>query len=42
MAAAGAHAFRIDVMEVVLTTVEGDGLVVTSWHPGRGVETRRR
>lgn len=42
LADAGAHAFRIDVTEVVLTTVDGDGLVVTSWHPGRGVETRRR
>lgn len=42
MADAGAHAFRVDVSEVVLTTVDGDGLVVTSWHPDRGVEVRRR
>lgn len=42
MADAGAQAFRIDVTEMVLVTVEGDGLAVTSWHPGRGVETRRR
>ena len=39
---ASAHAFRIDVTEVVLTTVAGDQLVVTQWHPGRGVESVRR
>lgn len=38
----GAHRFRIDVTEVVLTTVEGDSLVIRSWHPGRGVERRER
>ena len=39
-----AHRFRIDVTEVVLTTVapSGDHLVIRSWHPGRGVEERRR
>ena len=36
------HRFRIDVTEVVLTTVEGDSLVIRSWHPGRGVERRAR
>jgi hypothetical protein len=38
----GAHRFRIDVTEVVLTTVDGDHLVIRSWHPGRGVERRER
>ena len=41
MAEAGAHAFRVDVTEVVLVTVEDGSMVVTSWHPGRGVETAR-
>ena len=36
------HRFRIGLVEVVLTQVEGDALVVTSWHPGRGVQVRRR
>ena len=38
----GAHAFRIDLQEVVHTRVEGDALRITSWHRGRGVEVRRR
>jgi len=38
----GAHAFRIDMTEVVHTRVDGDALVVTSWHPGRGVQVTRR
>ncbi len=38
----GSHRFRIDVTEVVLTTVAGDHLVIRSWHPDRGVETRKR
>jgi hypothetical protein len=37
-----AHRFRIDIDEVVYTRVDGDELVVTSWHPGRGVEEHRR
>ena len=37
-----AHAFRVDVAEVVHTRVDGDALRITSWHPGRGVEVRRR
>lgn len=37
-----AHRFRIDVTEVVHTTVENDVLVIWSWHPGRGVERRER
>ena len=37
-----AHRFRVDVDEVVLTTVEGDHLVLLSWHPGRGLERRER
>jgi hypothetical protein len=36
------HRFRIDVSEVVVTTVSGNRLVIRSWHPGRGVETRDR
>lgn len=40
--AAGSHRFRIDLTEVVLTTVGGDHLVIRSWHPGRGMETRER
>ena len=38
----GSHRFRIDVTEVVLTTVGGDHLVIRSWHPGRGIEIRER
>ncbi|HEV2889611.1 MAG TPA: pyridoxamine 5'-phosphate oxidase family protein [Frankiaceae bacterium] len=38
----GAHLWSIDVTEVVLTHVEGDRLVVESWHPGRGYERRER
>ncbi|MDE0802251.1 MAG: pyridoxamine 5'-phosphate oxidase family protein [Acidimicrobiales bacterium] len=40
--AGGAHAFRIDVTEVVATTVEGDELVVRSWNAADGERTRRR
>ncbi len=38
------HAFHIDIDEVVHTrlTPEGDALWIRSWHPGRGVEERRR
>lgn len=36
------HRFRIDLTEVVYTRVEGDALLITSWHPGRGVQERRR
>jgi hypothetical protein len=38
------HRFRIDVTEVVLTTVgePADHLVIQSWHPGRGLERRKR
>ena len=38
----GSHRFRIDITEVVLTTVGGNHLVIRSWHPGRGVEMRER
>ncbi|HEX8003158.1 MAG TPA: pyridoxamine 5-phosphate oxidase [Mycobacteriales bacterium] len=38
----GAHAFAVDLTEVVLTHVEGDRLVVESWHPSRGYERRER
>ena len=33
--------FRVDIAEVVLTYLSG-GLVVESWHPGRGHERRVR
>ena len=38
------HRFRIDVSEVVHTRVSpaADGLVITSWHAGRGVQERLR
>lgn len=36
------HRFRIDLAEVVRTAVQGDGLLITSWHAGRGVQERRR
>jgi hypothetical protein len=38
------HRFRIDITEVVLTRVgdPADHLVIESWHPGRGLEVRRR
>ncbi len=41
---AGGHRFRIDITEVVLTRVgdPADHLVIESWHPGRGLEVRRR
>ena len=39
---AGGHRFGIDVSEVVLTTVGGDYLLIRSWHPDRGIETRER
>jgi hypothetical protein len=40
----GAHRFRVDITEVVLTKVgsPADHLVVESWHPGRGVVRRER
>lgn len=34
--------YHLDVLEVVLTTVEGNELVVRSWHPGAGVRETRR
>ncbi len=37
-----AHRFRIDIAELVVTTVEDDHLVIRSWHPDRGVERRER
>jgi hypothetical protein len=38
------HRFRIDFDEVVHTCLgsTGDHLVITSWHPDRGVEVRTR
>ncbi len=39
-----AHRFHVDITEVVLTRVgkPAHHLVIESWHPGRGVERRRR
>lgn len=42
MAPAGAHAFRIEVTEIVLTTVEGEALVVRSWTSAGGLREVRR
>ncbi|MDT7538242.1 MAG: hypothetical protein QOI82_1827 [Actinomycetota bacterium] len=38
------HRFVIDVTELVLTHLDEEGkqLVITSWHPGRGVREIRR
>ena len=38
------HRFRVDITEVVMTTVgsPADHLVIESWHPARGLEIRRR
>jgi len=38
----GSHRFRVDITEVVVTRVAGDLLVITSWHPDRGIEIRER
>jgi hypothetical protein len=40
----GSHRFRIDVTEVVLTTVgrPADHLVIQAWHPDRGLQQRER
>ncbi len=40
----GAHLFDVDLREVVWTGLNEprDRLVIQSWHPGRGVEERRR
>ena len=41
---AGSHRFGLLVTEVVHTRVApgGDALLITSWHPGRGLHERRR
>jgi Pyridoxamine 5'-phosphate oxidase len=42
----GMHRFRADVTELVLISLAGEAperyLAIESWHPGRGVTTRRR
>ena len=38
----GAHRFRVQLTEVVLTTLDGGKLLITSWHPDRGVQQTRR
>ncbi len=40
--ASESHAFRIDVHELVLVTVEGESLVITDWHRETGLRVRRR
>jgi hypothetical protein len=45
MAAGGAHLFRADITELVVTSVAGDPpdhLVIESWHPGRGLRRQER
>jgi Pyridoxamine 5'-phosphate oxidase len=37
-----AHLFRADVTELVVVRVDGDLLVIESWHQGRGVERHER
>lgn len=37
-----AHRFRVEITEVVLTRVDGDMLVIETWHPGRALERRTR
>jgi hypothetical protein len=34
--------FELDIAEAVLTRVEGEQLVIRSWHEGRGEQVRRR
>ncbi|WP_156757183.1 hypothetical protein [Actinokineospora pegani] len=42
-ASSDVHRFRIEVTEVVLATVTNNGgVVVETWHPGRGFERRVR
>ncbi|MFF8846852.1 pyridoxamine 5'-phosphate oxidase family protein [Streptomyces sp. NPDC015127] len=36
------HLFRVELGEVVRTSVEGDELVVRTWRPGPGLRTIRR
>lgn len=36
------HAFRLDLREVVLTSVRGNELVIRLWRPGQPVEMIRR
>lgn len=36
------HAFRLDLREAVLTSVEGGQLVIQVWRPGAGVSTVHR
>ncbi|WUH98175.1 pyridoxamine 5'-phosphate oxidase family protein [Spirillospora sp. NBC_00431] len=36
------HAFRLDLREAVLTSVEGGRLIIRTWNPGKGVRTVRR
>lgn len=38
----GANAFCVQVTEVVVTRVEDDELVITTWHPDEGRRERRR
>ncbi|HEY7260438.1 MAG TPA: pyridoxamine 5'-phosphate oxidase family protein [Trebonia sp.] len=40
--AEGFHAFRLELSEAVMTSVEGGELVIRVWRPGLGVRTFRR
>lgn len=40
--AAGSHSFNIDLTEVVITSLGGNGLMVESWSPERGYRTMDR
>lgn len=36
------HAFRLDLREAVLTSLDGDELLIRRWAPGRGVQEFHR
>ncbi|MEU5399391.1 pyridoxamine 5'-phosphate oxidase family protein [Streptomyces sp. NPDC005963] len=36
------HLFRVEIVDVVRTSVEGDELVLRSWRPGEALVVRRR
>jgi hypothetical protein len=36
------HLFRLEIGEVVRVFIEGEEIVVLSWHPGGGLRTQRR
>src|SRR4051794_22087550 len=40
--AEGSNKFELDLLEVVHTCVDGDHLLIRTWHPGRGLERIER